>query len=132
MTGADQIINTGTLDASGKTAGGTVEIAAASKVSQSGRVKANATDGQGGRIVVAGEDVQLDSGSLTSATGTSGGGEIYVGGGKQGEPLFDSSPNDVTPTKLTSAKSVMIAEGASLDASATRGQEGELKGKGGT
>ncbi len=126
LTGADQIINTGTLDASGKTAGGTVEIAADSKVSQSGRVKADATDGQGGRIVMAGEDVQVDSGSLTSATGTSGGGEIYVGGGKQGEPLFDSSPNDVTPTKLTSAKSVMIAEGASLDASATR------QGKGGT
>ena len=115
LTGSDEISNTGTLDASGKTAGGMVEIDAGSKVSQAGTIKADASEGKGGRVVLTGEHLQLDDGSLTTATGASGGGEIYAGGGKQGKSL-----------EIGKAKKLSVAVNATLDASAT------IKGNGGT
>ncbi|MCX7109455.1 MAG: MBG domain-containing protein [Proteobacteria bacterium] len=133
LTGAGEITNTGTMDASGKTAGGTVEIAAdtvaadssaqhPSLVRQAGIVKADALSGKGGKIMLTGEHLQLDKDSLTTATGTSGGGEIYAGGGKHGAPLSKPSQTDSvskTESVLVNAKSIRVEKGAVLDASAT-------------
>ncbi|MEI7868582.1 MAG: MBG domain-containing protein, partial [Candidatus Methylumidiphilus sp.] len=129
LTGADEITNIGTLDASGKTAGGTVEISAAgiagtdssaqhpSLVRQAGIVKADALSGKGGKIVLTGGHLQLDKDSLTTATGTSGGGEIYAGGGKHGSPL--PLAGEGPGVRVQNAKSTRVEKGAVLDASAT-------------
>ena len=129
LTGADEITNTGTLDASGKTAGGTVEISAAgtvgadssaqhpSLVRHAGIVKADALAGKGGKIMLTGEHLQLDKDSLTTATGTSGGGEIYAGGGRHGSPL--PLAGDGPGVRVQNAKSTRVEKGAMLDASAT-------------
>ena len=125
----ENIENTGTLDAIGTTAGGEVELTADTShivsseptledaptplVRQAGTIKADASEGKGGRVVLTGEHLQLDDGSLTTATGASGGGEIYAGGGNQGK---DPS--------IRNAKSTRIEKGAVLDASATEDGDG--------
>jgi filamentous hemagglutinin family protein len=64
LGGADTVINSGTLDASGKT---------------------------GGTVTVTGDKILLDNGSRLNARGTDGGGEIDVGGSWEG--LDPSIPN---------------------------------------
>ncbi|MEI7868414.1 MAG: filamentous hemagglutinin N-terminal domain-containing protein, partial [Candidatus Methylumidiphilus sp.] len=128
LTAHDTIDNTGTLDASGDTAGGTVDMEAGtvgadssgqqpSLVRQAGIVKADALSGKGGKIVLTGEHLQLDKDSLTTATGTSGGGEIYAGGGKHGSPL--PLAGEGPGVRAKNAKSTRVEQGATLDASAT-------------
>jgi len=79
-------------------------------VSVSGNVDASgSTPGTtGGRIVVTGEHVSVGGNAQITATGPSGGGEIYIGGGWQGR---DPS--------IREASTTTIAAGATLDASAT-------------
>jgi len=79
---------------------GTVEVA--------GTVDVSAPEGQGGKAVVTGERVLIADGARINATGAQGGGEIYVGGGWQGE---DPAIKQATAT--------VVMQGATLDASAT-------------
>jgi filamentous hemagglutinin family protein len=62
----------------------------------------------GGSIIVSGDKLALNDGALLDATGNAGGGTIAIGGGWQG---LDPS--------IRQATGVYIAQGATLDASAT-------------
>ena len=110
------INNTGIIRATGVSnvsghiylsAGGTGEIAS------NGTLDASSATGQGGQIVVTGQDILIGSQSRLSAAGATGGGEILVGG---------SWEND-DPT-VAQAVGVMVQPGATLDASATRSGDG--------
>ncbi len=81
----------------------------------SGALQADNASGQGGKVVVQGENILLDKGSSITATGGQGGGEVYVGGGWQGK---DSN--------IRNADKVVMQDGARIDVSATQ------QGNGGT
>ncbi|MEG1531881.1 MAG: filamentous hemagglutinin N-terminal domain-containing protein, partial [Citrobacter sp.] len=114
--GRDMLLNTvvnnsGTIDATGMSErGGRIVLDGGDSgvVSQSGTLLA---DGRttGGKITLEGANIHLASGSLTSATGKQGGGEVYVGGGWQGK---DGS--------LRNASKVVMDKGVRLDVSATQ------------
>ncbi|EGR8146239.1 hypothetical protein I4X79_005190, partial [Salmonella enterica subsp. enterica serovar Offa] len=83
-------------------------------VSQSGMLLADSDSGRGGKITLEGQNIHLAGGSLISATGETGGGEVYVGGGWQGK---DSS--------IRHASKVVMDKTAVIDVSAkARGQGG--------
>ncbi|MGO9399108.1 MAG: beta strand repeat-containing protein, partial [Xanthobacteraceae bacterium] len=102
------------IDASGATGGGSVSLgtnrsAAATKaltLDARTAVSANATQGQGGTIEATGTNVTIGSATL-DASGSTGGGSIFIGGVPQG-----------TGT-LAHAQTVRIASGAMLSADAT-------------
>ncbi|HCO2064670.1 TPA: S-layer family protein, partial [Escherichia coli] len=81
----------------------------------SGTLQADNASGQGGKVVVQGQNILLDKGSSITATGGQGGGEVYIGGGWQGK---DSS--------IRNADNVVMKDGARIDVSATQ------QGNGGT
>ncbi|HCO2054695.1 TPA: filamentous hemagglutinin N-terminal domain-containing protein, partial [Escherichia coli] len=81
----------------------------------SGTLQADNASGQGGKVVVQGQNILLDKGSSITATGSQGGGEVYIGGGWQGK---DSS--------IRNADKVVMQDGARIDVSATQ------QGNGGT
>ena len=81
----------------------------------SGTLQADNASGQGGKVVVQGQNILLDKGSSITATGSQGGGEVYIGGGWQGK---DSS--------IRNADNVVMKDGARIDVSATQ------QGNGGT
>ncbi|EHB4542135.1 filamentous hemagglutinin N-terminal domain-containing protein, partial [Escherichia coli] len=81
----------------------------------SGTLQADNASGQGGKVVVQGQNILLDKGSSITATGGLGGGEVYIGGGWQGK---DSS--------IRNADKVVMQDGARIDVSATQ------QGNGGT
>ncbi|HIA3413336.1 TPA: filamentous hemagglutinin N-terminal domain-containing protein, partial [Escherichia coli] len=81
----------------------------------SGTLQADNASGQGGKVVVQGQNILLDKGSSITATGSHGGGEVYIGGGWQGK---DSS--------IRNADKVVMKDGARIDVSATQ------QGNGGT
>lgn len=84
-------------------------------VSVSGTLQAAGTapDMTGGSIVVSGDKLALADGAVLNASGAAGGGSIAVGGGWQGQD----------PT-IRHATGVYIAQGATLDASATHAGNG--------
>ncbi len=116
---ASTVINTtGLIEAKSLEIGqdGTVTLSAAGGgVNVAGTVDVSSSQAKGGKVVVTGTDVNVASGARISATGATGGGEIYVGGGWQGKD-----------TAIAQATRTRIAEGAVLDASAT------VNGDGGT
>jgi filamentous hemagglutinin family protein len=73
-----------------------------------GTLDVSNADGSGGRIVATGDKVLVDEGARLDATGKTGGGEIFVGGGWQG-----GDPS------IRQATSTTVAATATLDASAT-------------
>ncbi|EEM3688453.1 filamentous hemagglutinin N-terminal domain-containing protein [Salmonella enterica] len=77
-------------------------------VSQSGQLLADSQTGQGGKITLEGQNIHLAGGSLTSATGKTGGGEVYVGGGWQGKD-----------SRIRNASKVVMDKTATVDVSAT-------------
>ncbi|EMO1150215.1 TPA: filamentous hemagglutinin N-terminal domain-containing protein, partial [Escherichia coli] len=81
----------------------------------SGTLQADNASGQGGKVAVQGQNILLDKGSSITATGSQGGGEVYIGGGWQGK---DSS--------IRNADKVVMQDGARIDVSATQ------QGNGGT
>lgn len=84
-------------------------------VNQAGLIDASSLVSRGGRVLLEGDNLTLAAGSRIDATGATGGGTVHVGGGWQG-----SGP-------LAGATTVVMAEGASIDASATRrGDGGEV------
>ncbi|MFS9421735.1 filamentous hemagglutinin N-terminal domain-containing protein, partial [Citrobacter sp. C411] len=102
--------NSGTVDATGLSErGGSIVLDGGDSgvVSQSGTLHADGNT-TGGKITLEGENIHLASGSLTFATGKTGGGEVYVGGGWQGK--------DGT---IRNASKVVMDKGATIDVSAT-------------
>ncbi|EAA4943730.1 hypothetical protein DPS62_23640 [Salmonella enterica subsp. enterica] len=77
-------------------------------VSQSGQLLADSQTGPGGKITVEGQNIHLAANSLTSATGKTGGGEVYVGGGWQGKDSV-----------IRNASKVVMDQAATVDVSAT-------------
>jgi filamentous hemagglutinin family protein len=67
----------------------------------------------GGRIVITGEQVELGPNAMVDARGEAGGGEVYLGGGWQGQ-----DPN------IRQAQAVTLESGSQVDASATQGGNG--------
>jgi len=145
LTATSGIDNSGTIDASGATAGGNVTVALTPAtnqttpqadpvvaadpvlnaapgplVHQGGTIHADSLYGAGGQVVLAGEYLQLDNGSVTTVTGATGGGAIYAGGGLHGSPLPSQTDSVLkTESVFVNATYTRVEQGATLDASAT-------------
>ena len=79
----------------------------------SATLHANNSAGSGGKVVVEGKNLLLGKGSSISATGSQGGGEVYVGGGWQGKN-----------SHIKNADRVVMQEGSHIDVSATQQGDG--------
>ncbi|EOK0305751.1 filamentous hemagglutinin N-terminal domain-containing protein, partial [Escherichia coli] len=79
----------------------------------SGTLHADNAAGSGGKVVVEGKNLLLGKGSSISATGSQGGGEVYVGGGWQGKD-----------SHIKNADRVVMQEGSHIDVSATQQGDG--------
>ncbi|HGV3206147.1 TPA: filamentous hemagglutinin N-terminal domain-containing protein, partial [Escherichia coli] len=79
----------------------------------SATLHANNAAGSGGKVVVEGKNLLLGKGSSISATGSQGGGEVYVGGGWQGKN-----------SHIKNADRVVMQEGSHIDVSATQQGDG--------
>lgn len=81
-------------------------------VIHSGQIDASSLSSKGGRIVLEGDSIQLSPGSSLNARGATGGGTVLVGGDWQGSG------------SMVQATTVNLAQGASIDASATHSGDG--------
>ncbi|ELD1695990.1 filamentous hemagglutinin N-terminal domain-containing protein [Salmonella enterica] len=119
--GQDMLLNTvvnnsGTVEAKGlANRGGEIVLNSGDSgvVSQSGHLLADSQTGQGGKITLEGQNIHLAGGSLTTATGKTGGGEVYVGGGWQGQD-----------SHIKNASKVVMDKAATVDVSATENGNG--------
>ncbi|HGB6406092.1 TPA: filamentous hemagglutinin N-terminal domain-containing protein [Salmonella enterica subsp. enterica serovar Oranienburg] len=119
--GKDMLLNTvvnnsGTVEARGlNQRGGEIVLDGGESgvVSQSGMLLADSETGRGGKITVQGANIHLAGGSRTSATGRTGGGEVYVGGGWQGKDAA-----------IRNASKVVMDRDAVIDVSATEKGDG--------
>ncbi|HAF2163488.1 TPA: filamentous hemagglutinin N-terminal domain-containing protein, partial [Salmonella enterica] len=108
--------NSGTVEATGLTGqGGEIVLNGGDSgvVSQSGVLLTDSGAGHGGKITVEGQNIHLAENSKTSATGKTGGGEVYVGGGWQGGD-----------SRIHNASKVVMDKNATVDVSATESGNG--------
>ncbi|EKT0983061.1 filamentous hemagglutinin N-terminal domain-containing protein [Salmonella enterica] len=114
--GKDMLLNTvvnnsGTIEAKGlESRGGEIVLNGGDSgvVNQTGQLLADSHAGPGGKITVEGQNIHLAANSRTSATGKTGGGEVYVGGGWQGKD-----------SHIRNASKVVMDKTATVDVSAT-------------
>ncbi|HAG4669251.1 TPA: hypothetical protein G8355_005343, partial [Salmonella enterica] len=103
--------NSGTIEAKGlESRGGEIVLNGGDSgvVNQAGQLLADSHAGPGGKITVEGQNIHLAANSRTSATGKTGGGEVYVGGGWQGKD-----------SHIRNASKVVMDKTATVDVSAT-------------
>ncbi|EGL7480247.1 filamentous hemagglutinin N-terminal domain-containing protein, partial [Salmonella enterica] len=108
--------NSGTIEAGGlESRGGEIVLNGGDSgvVSQSGRLLADSRGGRGGKITLEGQNIHLADNSLISATGSTGGGEVHVGGGWQGKD-----------SRIRNASKVVMDKHATVDVSATERGDG--------
>ncbi|EBS3611375.1 filamentous hemagglutinin, partial [Salmonella enterica subsp. enterica serovar Poona] len=108
--------NSGTVEARGLNhRGGEIVLDGGESgvVSQSGMLLADSETGRGGKITVQGTNIHLAGGSRTSATGRTGGGGVYVGGGWQGKDVA-----------IRNASKVVMDRDGVIDVSATEKGDG--------
>ena len=77
-----------------------------------GEMHANGTRGWGGKLQITGENVKIGAGALLTASGTTGGGQVLIGG--------DYLGGGTTPR----AKTTVIEEGAQIRANAVEHGKG--------
>lgn len=114
--GKDMLLNTvvnnsGTIEAKGlESRGGEIVLNGGDSgvVNQTGQLLADSHAGPGGKITVEGQNIHLAANSRTSATGKTGGGEVYVGCGWQGKD-----------SHIRNASKVVMDKTATVDVSAT-------------
>jgi filamentous hemagglutinin family protein len=105
----DRVINMdGWVDVNGLTeeAGSIVLHAGGGDANVNGEMHANGTQGWGGRLQITGENIRVGAGALLTASGTTGGGQILIGGDYMG--------GGTTPH----AKTTVIEQGAEIRANA--------------
>jgi len=96
--------------------GGNVRVTGTDRVEMGGTVDVSAATGNGGEVVVEGNEITLGSAAVVDASGETGGGYVRVGGGFQGRDA-----------EVMNADRVVIDDGAMLRADATgSGQGGNL------
>jgi filamentous hemagglutinin family protein len=105
--------NSGVISATGITNNGGVISLRAGTVIQNGTVAANSSSAVGGEVSLTGNQITLESGSVTSATGAKGGGQILVG-------TTSAKPD----ASALVAKTVDVKSNATVDASATQAGNG--------
>ncbi|NBQ38679.1 MAG: filamentous hemagglutinin N-terminal domain-containing protein, partial [Alphaproteobacteria bacterium] len=114
LVASSAIANDGAIKAKSKAGnGGTVKLDAAT-VSQNGviDVSTSAAGGKGGLVMVTGDLLSLKAGSTITANGPAGGGKVLVGGDWQGA------------NGIRQAQSVVMEQGASIQANATQAGDG--------
>ncbi|MCP4593269.1 MAG: filamentous hemagglutinin, partial [bacterium] len=82
-------------------------------VQQSGVLDVSSTQGQGGEIIVTGDEITVGDTAVLDASGAAGGGDVYMGGGWQGQ---DPEIRQATRTRVNS--------GAVVKANATENGDG--------
>ncbi|MJE82172.1 hypothetical protein DLN99_23270, partial [Salmonella enterica] len=108
--------NSGTVEAQGLSArGGEIVLDGGDSgvVRQAGALLADSAAGRGGKVTVQGKNIHLAADSRTSATGKTGGGEVYVGGGWQGKD-----------SRIKNASKVVTDKTSVVDVSATGNGDG--------
>ncbi|MBT8604201.1 filamentous hemagglutinin N-terminal domain-containing protein [Polynucleobacter paneuropaeus] len=113
------IKNTGSISANGiSTTGGKISLTAET-IEQSGVIEANSSQAAGGNISLKGNNITLASGSKTTATGATAGGNINVG---VNNTSTQSVQNAIDNNHL--ANTVSVQSNATVDASATQSGNG--------
>ncbi|MBU3582224.1 filamentous hemagglutinin N-terminal domain-containing protein [Polynucleobacter sp. AP-Capit-er-40B-B4] len=114
--------NTGTVSASDiSTAGGKITLTADS-IDQSGVIEANSAQNAGGKVSLRGNNIALASGSRTSATGATAGGDICIGVNYTNEQSVENITKAIQNNNL--ANEVTVASKAIIDTSAIQNGNG--------
>lgn len=100
-----------------------VDALTQSVVNNHGLIEASSLTEQGGRIILEGDSISLTASSEINATGATGGGDILIGGDWQGGANAERRVFD-DPNAIRQAITVTMADGATIDASATDNGDG--------
>ncbi|TRL41224.1 GLUG motif-containing protein [Rhizobium straminoryzae] len=130
VTGKSVALNGARVTASGAKGGGTVRIAAATDTADGATVIGSHTTidasstgtGSGGTVLVTGNRVSAESGSLIDASGQTGG-IVLLGGDYQGG---HNAATTFAPEALPNADKTFMAEGAVIRADGTAGAGGKV------
>jgi len=96
--------------------GGKVRVASTAKTEVNAEIDVTNSGGRGGEVVIEGKEITVGSDTLLDASGSAGGGNVYVGGGFQGRD-----------TTVANADRVVIDDGAMLRSDAlSSGQGGNV------